>query len=337
MIGFYVSLLESVLISSRRKDPYILYPNSFQISVSAKLLLYNILIRIGDLNRYLNKTSIAETYYLNARKLDVMRGHAYNQLAIMTPHSEPLKCIYYSVRAAKSCVEPIVIAETNIKAAVNRFDCNILKKIFKFSRNINRDESLNEETELYPKRGIEWFYLSVISIYSENFKPIFKPLIDYIIANCETSNEFLNNNNLNFSLMAFDVALDWISLKDLKKIFAEEYAKEFKELKAKLTNCLEIVNEHKNSSENSQNNYSKSETVLSKALFHDYVLRGFSPLKQIHQSLAFDRNEVLIIEFYPLVIRVNDKLEKLFGKSMKPRKIRNVALGSILENEFIAN
>ena len=324
--------MESIATNGRHKEAYNLLSNSFELSPTTRLLLYNIMIRIGDLNRYLSNTSISETYYLNARRLDVMRGHAYNQLAINTPISQHLKCIYYYCRAAKSCVEPIIIAETNLKVAVNRFDSGILKSIIKMGSNSSQQliESDDQLVVTYPQKGIEWFYLSVISVYSENFDTIFKPLIEFLITNCElTSNRHLDNdinNDMNFALMAFDVALDWIQLKAIQKTFFDVYATQLKNLKTGLKTCAEMIREYEDETEN------ESQT---KPLFHDYVLRGFSPLSSIHDKLDFDSSETLVIQSYRLMNRVIEKMEKLFGKSVKPKpkRMRNVALGSILENE----
>ena len=133
--------MESIVMNGH-KEPYLL---ASEVLPPTKFLLYNIMIRIGDLNRYLNKSSVAESYYMSARKLDVFRGHAYNQLAINTPVSQHFKCIYYYCRAAKSCTEPIPIAETNLKLAVNRFDSGILKSIIRCSKNDSESQLESEE------------------------------------------------------------------------------------------------------------------------------------------------------------------------------------------------
>lgn len=279
------------------------------------------MIRLGDLHRYVRKPTLARIYYLNARKLDVMRGHAYNQLAIVTPLTEPLKCIYYSTRAARACVEPTLVAESNLKMAINRIDSEhkyLLRQIFDDGLDFGGDDN-----EYYPHVGIDWFYLAVIAVYAHKIKPIFKPLIEYVSIHSDdySNNENTENNDFNFSLMAFDVLLDWLSLNDAKKTHSEEYAKECRDLKLKLNNCMETLCAHKNTTESNP----------SRALFHDYLLRGFSPLQEIHKTLQFENEEVLEVEFYPLILRVSEKLEKLVGKLVKPKKIRNVALGSILE------
>jgi len=129
---------------------------------------------------------------------------------------------------------------------------------------------------------------------------------------------------MNFALMAFDVALDWIALKVFQKTFFDVYAKELRDLKTALKTCVEVVRDYDTDSQ------SLSQT---KALFHDYLLRGFSPLSPIHESLEFDSSETLAINSYHLMNRIIDKIEKLFGKSMKPKRMRNVALGSILQSE----
>ncbi|CAG2171740.1 unnamed protein product [Oppiella nova] len=334
LIGFYVSLMEAIVTNDRHKEPYLLFAINSQLSATTRLLLYNILIRIGDLNRYLNKTSIAENYYLRARRLDPTRGHAYNQLAINTPLSQHLKCIYYYCRAAKSSADPIVIAETNLKVAVNRFDSDILKSIIKNGSNVS-DGSPDDQQLIptYPQKGIDWFYLSVISIYSDNMDTILRPLIQFVITNCElTSNKHLdcsNNKDLSFALMAFDVSIDFIALKAQQKSFFDVFAKELKDVKAALKSCSDVLNDSKDSDKEGQ---SDSHT---KALFHDYFLRGFSPLTPIHSQLVFDANETLVVRADQLVLRVVNKLDKLLSqpKSVKPKRMRNVALGSILEND----
>lgn len=150
--------MESIVMNGH-KEPYLL---ACDVLPMTKLLLYNILIRIGDLNRYLNKSSVAESYYMSARKVDVLRGDAYNQLAINTPHSQHFKCIYYYCRAAKSCAEPITIAETNLKLAINRFDSGILKSIIRCSAtNQSTAHYRLKRTQCFPRtrcrHAFQWF------------------------------------------------------------------------------------------------------------------------------------------------------------------------------------
>ena len=328
LVGFYISLLESVMIWPSRKDPYLVSLSYTHLPDNTKLLLYNILIHIGDLNRYLSNNNLAESYYQNARKLNVMRGHAYNQLAIVTSMNS-FKCIYYSIRASKSCEEPTMIAESNLKMALNRINNKLLKKIFNLKMNPKSENQNENQLEIeigvedLPDQGADWLYLSVICIYVDNLKPIFKPLINYIMVLSNDKSSSINNHDLDFAMMSLDVLIDWITIQGTRKSFADEYAQELRDLKAKFNE----INENENS----------NETKLSstKALFHDYVLRGFSLLKQVHSTLEFEKEEELQIDRNALQLRLNDKIEKIFGKLIKPKKMRNVALGSILAKDNV--
>ncbi|XP_054154992.1 uncharacterized protein LOC128953530 [Oppia nitens] len=392
LIGFYVTLIEAIVVNDSQrpdsnntnsKQPYHLFVRKGgRLSPITRLLLYNILIRIGDLNRYLNRTPNADNYYQMARNLDVSRGHAYNQLAINTPPSQPLKCIYYYCRAAKSSVDPIVIAETNLKVAISRFDSDILKAIIIKKKELSpplsptttaTNQTIDDQlVPTYPQKGIDWFYLSVICMYCENFEPLIKPLIQFLVTHCElTANKQLDsygnsssngNNNgnsntdLGFALIAIDIAIDYCSIRCLERQFGDSYGKELRTLKSTIKICSDVLaTDHSDDSSSSSGSGGSSrrrrspvdENHSSKAMFHDYSLRGFSPLANIHKNLVFnddddDNNDDkpqeqqphAIIDAYQLMSRVCHKLDKLLAKSAKPvRRMRNVALGSILENE----
>ncbi|RWS25751.1 hypothetical protein B4U80_13049 [Leptotrombidium deliense] len=336
--GFYVMLLQTVnlTINSRRRDPYFITspPISRTASKSDQLLVYNILIRLGDLNRYLRNPSLAKAYYSRARDLNPYRGHAYNQLALIALN-DGMKSIYYYVRAVLASEEPFTIAENNLKFAVNRFSITaaIIKTIFD-------GESLEE---IDPTTINNWLFVVVIAIYAKNIKVVLNSIIFEAVnwfrvqtvkspQNSPKLNQEASNSaraeDLHSILPGLDLLLDFLLTAQNFDTNITDYENTFMELKCEADVFL------------SQNvDLITLQTDRSKALSHDYILLGFSPLKSVHEQLKFEDNcseskgQQII-----LVSRISEKSEKLLStikerKQSKTKKSRNIALQSILNTK----
>jgi len=192
--GFYLYLhqLCILIITDKTVDPYFIKTaNLLSNSVSQDnlLLIYNINIRLGDLNRYLRNVTMARYYYTQARELIPERGHAYNQLACISTN-DPIKSIYYSVRAFLATQEPVSIADNNIRSAVNRFSSvnQIIKSLF-----------TNEPSQISSLAKIEnWFYVIVIASYCNNFNPLLNCYLTEMINFVQTvdaKHETMNDNS----------------------------------------------------------------------------------------------------------------------------------------------
>lgn len=323
--GFYVTLLEEINLYETRGDPYFIYPNvnnSWEKPSIRRTLVYNILIRLGDINRYLRNTDIAVTYYSNARNVNILKGHAYNQLALIAAAKNPFKCIYYYVRAIKSLEEPVAIAEANLKAAVKKFEkVSVLKDLFEGKLQNGAGQTKPNDTNVEPKEGIDWFHLSVIAFYCENFFPLIKPLCEFI-----SQQDFKQSLSMdtNFVLMALDVFVDFAVIRDVRKLYSEKFSKELKDILAKL------CEKYENQPEDKQDTYCDENGKLV-PLYHDYQLRGFELLSPIHKEMNFNEAESASeIDSERLLCRVHFKFNQSFAKLLRPKKNRNLFLEGIL-------
>lgn len=166
-------------------------------------LLYNLYIRVGDLNRYLKNNVLAKSYYNQARTLNPFRGHAYNQLALISPNR--LLQVYYYVRAVCATEESISFAAENLKSQVTKFaavgeQSNIVALFIPassaplmtnanpppgFSSHINGQGSGNNSSAaslnpipINPSQVTNWAYMVIIAIYSNNLSIVIEPLFE---------------------------------------------------------------------------------------------------------------------------------------------------------------
>lgn len=200
LIGFYVSLSEAIFLSSQcsRDD------RRSAATESERDLLYNIHIRLGDLYRYVDSRTNAKLYYQKALEIDSRKGTAYNQLALCTPLTKPFSCLYFSVRAAKASIEPIKFADSNIRMAISKLNSPIFAR---FRTDLSVELDANAIDVPSPVTGADWFYLVVISIYFNDFNLTLPLLLDHLLGIIDGR---ASDNNFDYGLMAFDVALDWI-------------------------------------------------------------------------------------------------------------------------------
>jgi len=205
LLGFYETLTQSLFFATPRKDDFLKFNrSSFDVSQTNQELLYHIHIRIGDLYRYVDSRANAKSYYQQALQIDPRRGTAYNQLALCTPLTKPYKLLYFSVLASKSSIDPIKSASANFKKALSRLDNSLFDQL-RSEIGLTRNEAAIKAAE--PETGADWFYLSVISIHLNNFNYSLVALLEWILNLTENG---VDTMDLDYSLMALDVTLDWI-------------------------------------------------------------------------------------------------------------------------------
>lgn len=135
-------------------------------------LVYNVLIRLGDVNRYLKSPVVAKCYYTQAREMNPFKGHAFNQLALISGNDCMLQ-IYYYVRACNSLEDPVSIAEENLKSQVAKYSKENSSIAALFDKENNRT--------LNPQDIKNWIFVVIISIYSKNLKLVVQTLLDQTI------------------------------------------------------------------------------------------------------------------------------------------------------------
>ena len=380
MIGYYHTILFQTSTISHCDD----------------LFHYHVLIRLGDLNRYLDRLDVAEYYYCNARNSFPSLGHAYNQLGLLTKPKNHYKCCYYYARAAKSVDRPLTtVADSNLRMAVSKYNCEILNHILNNEACIELGPEDRNET--LPRTALEWFYVMVVALYADNVRPIAKLFLSYlnqhfatqraskVIENVKTTTTYCDHDSY-MLLASLDILLDWLKLGSQGKRLCSTLGSELRLIKS----CLQsTINTFKNDAIQQSSSLSGSNispivdkvsprgsinvsnstrqdscfTIDSNcsiqfnntklpALPHDYVLRGFSLLNDLHQKLTFQTGSNFITsldgsmqsskegcqrqrfieseQLLQFLLRIKHKMNA-FGPLLKGRT-RNVALESILSN-----
>lgn len=205
LIGYYLTLQEALFFKALSKDNYLKFSRyGFLLTNSNQELLYNIHVRIGDLYRYADARDNAKHYYQKALQIDPRRGFAYKQLALCTPITKAYKCIYYSVRAYNSSIEPMKNSDSIIKLGLARVDCQLFENFRKITKTKLEENAMNISI---PDNGQDWFYFTVISIHFNDLNVVLNLLLDEIL---KTIDEDAQNMELDYLLMSLDVSLDWI-------------------------------------------------------------------------------------------------------------------------------
>lgn len=219
-----------------------------KLSAQNDLFQYHVLIRLGDLNRYIDRTDVAEYYYCNARNLFPCFGHAYNQLGLLTKPTNCYKCCYYYARAAKSSDKPLnTIADSNLRIAVSKYDCEILNYI------LNDEACISISDGPYcnklPTSAFEWFYIIVVAIYADNIQPITKSFLSYInealftlkgtatLQSVETSTRFRDRSSY-ILLSNLDMLLDWLKMGSQSKVILPAISAELRQMKSHLQSVI---------------------------------------------------------------------------------------------------
>lgn len=209
------------------------------------LFQYHVLIRLGDLNRYADRIDVAEYYYCNARNLFPYFGHAYNQLGLLTKPANCYKCCYYYARAARSSERPLnKIADSNLRIAVGKYNCEILNHI------LNSESFIGSEIKQskLPKSAFEWFYVMVVAIYADNIKPIAKLFLCYMNENFSTQRSTTVLDHIRTTIVycdlesyillaTFDILLDWLNLGSQEKTLCHTISNELRQIKT----CIQTV------------------------------------------------------------------------------------------------
>lgn len=273
LIGYYTTLSDLLFFSTPRKDDYLKFNHfGFQMNQTNLVLMYNIHIRLGDLYRYADSRSNAKNYYNQALQIDPRRGTSYNQLALCTPLNKPYKLLYLSILASKSFIGPIKSANANFKKALSRVDNPIFQQL---RSAIGLPLAEGSITVPEPDTGADWFYLSVISIYLNDFNHTLAALLDWIL---DLTQKKTDNTNLDYSLMALDIALDWI-MKDRNNLLKKEAIEQ----------TIRLIGSQFKNTVNLGDSENNSKLILSQkiALKHNFILKDFLPLKDLYETLYF--------------------------------------------------
>ncbi|KAH9403749.1 Protein smg7 [Tyrophagus putrescentiae] len=282
LLGFYETLMQTLYFSTPRTDGSSLlqfHRSSFDVSQTNQELLYLIHIRIGDLYRYIDARPNAKVYYQRALQVDPRRGTAYNQIALCTPLTKPYKLLYFSALASNCSVEPVKSAVGNFKKAIGRLNNRLFEQLRK-EMGLPANEAAIDAAE--PETGAEWFYLSVVCVHLNNFNYSFGALLDWTLELLGKDEEEGGGIDLDYSLMAIDVALDWImknrDTDKTKKIGTIEQT--LRQLGAQFKDALAL---EEDSAERTQ------KQVVSQviALKHNFILQDFAPLKDVYESMYF--------------------------------------------------
>lgn len=254
LLGYYHTIFQQASRLPRKSD----------------LFQYHVLIRLGDLNRYMDRTDVAEYYYCSARNLFPQFGHAYNQLGLLTKPTNCYKCCYYYARAARSSEKPLnTIADSNLRIAVSKYDCGILSHILNDESSISLSKSL-DSTKL-PASAFEWFYVIIVGIYADNIQPIAKSFVSYMIENFSTHKAANIKNNSKTTrvycdresyilLACLDVLLDWLNLGSQGKIICALLSSELRQIRSRLR--IIVTSSKKADITQSSNNSSNAESTI---------------------------------------------------------------------------
>lgn len=211
------------------------------------LFQYHVLIRLGDLNRYMERIDVAEYYYCNARNLFPFFGHAYNQLGLLTKPTNCYKCCYYYARAAKSSDRPLTtIADSNLRIAVSKYSCEILNHILNDVSCLDVGDGA-VKTKL-PETAFDWFCVIVVAIYADNIQPIAKLFLCYLNENFSTQRATTVRDNVkttiiycdqdSYMLLAcLDILLDWLRLGSQGKMLCPIITPELRRIRT----CLQSI------------------------------------------------------------------------------------------------
>ena len=290
LLGFYATLSEMVFFATTPKDNYLKFNrSSFQCNKTNRELMYNIHIRLGDLYRYGDSRSNAQHFYLQALQIDPRRGTAYNQFALCTPLTKPYKLLYFTLMAFQSSIDSVKIAEHNFNKALSRVDNPIFEQL-RSKINLTRHQDAIEVS--MPEIGAEWFYLCVISIQLNDFNSTLVFLLDWIL---DLTQKNVTTADLDYSLMALDVALDWI-LKGLTDPYFLIININYILLdrnnllkKESLEQTLRLIGNQFKVTLKLDDPETNQKLIFSQqiALKHNFILKDFLPLKDLYEKLIF--------------------------------------------------
>lgn len=206
-------MCEVLFLVSQPEDPFVRTNRvGFNMADTNRALLYSLHIHLGDLYRYINLNQNARHYYKQALEIDPARGTVYQKLAFCTPLTKAYRCLYFSIMAANATKAASPMAASNIATVLSRMDTFHFEK-FREQLGVKLDMAKVLKVEP-PSDGADWFYLVVISIHFNNFNVTCLALLDYLIAAVDDE-ERKSSGDLDFTLMALEVAIDWITISKL--------------------------------------------------------------------------------------------------------------------------
>lgn len=255
------------------------------------LFHYNILIRLGDLSRYMERLDVAEYYYCNARNIFPHFGHAYNQLGLLTKPTNCYKCCYYYARAAKSSEKPLkTIGDSNLRIAVSKYDCEILSRIIDNNGSETDSMSPDSTNMKLPNSAFDWLYVIVVAIHADNIAPIAKIFLSYLNDNFSTHKPTIARDGVKMSdiycdrdsyimLASLDILLDWMRLGTGGKRVCSSVALELRQIRISLLNVITSCKLCENSEQDNESNRTLS---LSGILSHG---NSFTEIQRSSQSI----------------------------------------------------
>ena len=281
-----------------------------------RLLNYNILIRLGDLNRYLKYPDVAIGYYSQARDVNPLRGHAFNQLALMSDKDKnPGQQVYYYIRALCCLEDPVMISAHNIQSSVNRlihlreqqqdFDNIRGKNVVSLFQ--KRDDALDNEDDVHvdPRDVSNWLHTLVIGIFNKKTGMIIRPLLTAAVSLLHDMREAFPRDQSHV-LQALDVLLEHC----LNPTYSGQCFPFLRKQETLLTALQHLIDSITGLDD-------VDPETLKVALPHDYSLVGFKHLKEIHAKFSWsDAPDVIMNtpdKFLPLLKRIQSNLKKLLS------------------------
>lgn len=357
IVGVYLKLQQLALLhlnTSRKNDVYFIHGIELRTGEGENEFLYNLYIHLGDLSRYQKNGKTAKQFYLKARWLNPNNGQSYNQLALI--HSQdPIKSIYYYARAYLA-VEPSKIALNNLKLSVKHFlgSSPLVKLLFDRTPSAGRPDKIKIDN---------WLYLTVIAIFAENVAAMAQYLFDElnywfkfksITINSSVIRDEKDEIDQHCLFASFDLFLDYCSVNaangtspttaadntassgssaaaspnlfstKLSQFNPADYERQLRDFKR-------IIDDY-------STKIGLTCTAPDPVAFrHDFMLQGLSLLTDLHAGLTFTRQDNQgAYSLNRLIARIGFKLGQLLeqidrrSKSTRPKKMRNVALQSIL-------
>lgn len=275
----------------------------FQISQSTEkidVFHYNVLIRLGDLSRYMQNYDVAEYYYCSARNLYPCYGHAYNQLGLLTKPTNYYKCCYYYARAARASDKPLVtIADSNIKMAVKKYGSELLRTVMYLDT--EKDVQINQNNNIdLPRSSFEWFYVIVLAIYADNITPVANVFLDYLNDNFSTQTSTITHDNCKQTittcsldsyllLASFDILLDWLKFGSQSNELKGKLATQIHQIRLSLQKVLMSCDITQQNKRRSQRNQALSLCTNNPRSYHNNYcdeLNTIASLKNLNKTFS---------------------------------------------------
>lgn len=121
------------------------------------------------------------------------------------------------------------IADSNLRIAVNKYDCYLVDHIINDTSPIDASKLDCVQQSKMPATPFEWFYVMVVAIYADNIQSLAKLFLNYINENFSNKRATSSSdNNLQFNeddymqLASLDILLDWLKLGSQGKLLGPQ-------------------------------------------------------------------------------------------------------------------